>query len=139
MAFPPTDVDPTFNGEVQTEQAASPRPPAAATRERRLREILTAIESGGPDSVRELAREVRLTPAYLQRVFKRETGAHVSDVLAERRFQLAAHLLSDSDLPVKEIAYVVGYEHPSSFVRAFQRRFEQSPRRYRLQSDNANR
>jgi AraC-like DNA-binding protein len=136
MAFPPTDA---FTGKARRERAASPRALAPALGEARVRQILTTIEFQALHSVRELARQVRLTPAHVQRVFKRETGAHVGAVLAERRLQLAAQLLRDSDLPVKEIAYAVGYEHPSSFVRAFQRRFEQSPRRYRLQSDNVDR
>ena len=119
--------------------AESARELPPAPREARLRQILRTIEFQGLRSVRELARQVRLSPAHLQRIFKRETGGHVSEVLVERRLQLAAHLLTASDLPVKEIAYAVGYEHPSSFVRAFQHRFEQSPRRYRIQSDSADR
>jgi AraC-like DNA-binding protein len=91
------------------------------------------IESQPPRSVRELAREVHLSPARLQRLFKLETGVDVSEALAERRLQQAAHLLAASDMQIKEIAYVVGYEHHSSFVRAFQRRFALSPRLYRQQ------
>jgi AraC-like DNA-binding protein len=92
------------------------------------------IESGPSRTVRELAFEVHLSPAHLQRLFKHETGGDVSELLAERRLQRAAHLLSGSDMPIKEIAYAVGYEHHSSFVRAFQRRFAQAPRRYRQQT-----
>jgi AraC-like DNA-binding protein len=92
------------------------------------------IEEQPSRSVRELAREVRLSPARLQRLFKHITGVDVSAALAERRLQQAAHLLSASDMQIKEIAYVVGYEHHSSFVRAFQRRFALTPRLYRQQA-----
>ena len=51
--------------------------------------------------------------------------------LDERRLQQAADLLTVSDMQIKEIAHVVGYGHHSSFVRAFQRRFALTPRRYR--------
>lgn len=117
------------------EQAAS-RPLDAITpnHEKRLQRVLDMIEQQPFRSVRELAREVRLSPARLQRLFKHKTGVDVSVALAERRLQQAAHLLSASDMQIKEIAYVVGYEHHSSFVRAFQRRFALAPRRYRQQT-----
>jgi transcriptional regulator GlxA family with amidase domain len=96
------------------------------------------IEQQPSWTVGDLAREVRLSPARLQRLFKHRIGVDVSVALAERRLQQAAHLLSASDMQIKEIAYVVGYEHHSSFVRAFQRRFALAPRLYRqLASEEA--
>ena len=103
-------------------------------RERRLRRVLERIEAGPPQSVSELARGVCLTPAHLQRLFKQETGVHISDLLVESRLRNAARLLSSTEMEIKEIAYLVGYQHHSSFVRAFQRRFHQSPKQYRRPS-----
>jgi len=100
-------------------------------RERRLRKVLEKIESGSPQTVRELALAVRLSPAHLQRLFKHETGVHISDLLAESKLRNAARLLSTTDMEIKEIAYLAGYQHHSSFVRAFQRRYRQSPKEYR--------
>jgi transcriptional regulator GlxA family with amidase domain len=100
-------------------------------RERRLRRVLERIEAGSPQSVRELALGVRLSPAHLQRLFKQETGVHISDLLVENRLRNAERLLSTTEMEIKEIAYLVGYQHHSSFVRAFQRRFHQSPKQYR--------
>lgn len=100
-------------------------------RERRLLRVMQSIESHLPHSVRDLAQEVRLSPARLQRLFKQETGAHISALLSERRLTVAANLLATTQMGVKEIAYFVGYSHHSSFVRAFQRRFGQPPNRYR--------
>ena len=54
-----------------------------------------------------------------------------SDMLRERRLTMAANLLTSTNMGVKEVAYHVGYGHHSSFVRAFERRFGQSPKRYR--------
>ena len=112
--------------------------PGALTRlvsERRIRRVLELIESQPTHSVQQLATEVHLSPAHLQRLFKQETGVRVSNVLAERRLQRAAALLSSSELSIKRIAQYVGYGHHSSFVRAFQRRFGQAPRIYREHSD----
>jgi len=92
------------------------------------------IEAEPSCSVSELALEVHVTPTHLQRLFKQKVGVRISDLIGEHRLQKAAHLLRVSDLPIKEIAHVVGYEHHSSFVRAFQRHFSQSPKRYRLKT-----
>jgi AraC family transcriptional regulator len=106
--------------------------------ERRLRKVLAIIFEVLPShSVQELASAVHLSRAHLQRLFKRETGVHLSSVLAECRLQKAAELLSASDMPIKEIAYAAGYEHHSSFVRAFKQRFAETPARYRLNTNIA--
>ena len=110
--------------------------PGSATpvvHQRRLCRVLEMIEAEPGISVRELALEVRLSPGYLQRLFKHEAGVHIHDVIAEHRLQRAAQLLSGSDMPIKEIAYAAGYQHHSSFVRAFQRRFGQTPRDFRVE------
>ena len=100
-------------------------------REKRLLRVVQSIESTLPRSVRELAQQVHLSPTHLQRLFKQETGVHIRDVLTERKLTAAANLLTTTDMEIKEIAYFVGYQHHSSFVRAFQRRFGQSPKRFR--------
>src|SRR5215471_4640991 len=102
-------------------------------REKRLQKVLQSIECQLPHSVRELAEQVHLSPTHLQRLFKNETGVHISNLLYERRLAMAAKLLTTTEMEIKQIAYFVGYGHPSSFDRAFQRRFGKSPRQYRHQ------
>ena len=117
--------------ELVKNSIVSPESLIPQVKERRLRRVLERIEAGPPQTVRELARAVRLSPAHLQRLFKHETGVHISDLLAESKLRNAARLLSTTDMEIKEIAYLAGYQHHSSFVRAFQRRFRQSPKEYR--------
>jgi AraC-like DNA-binding protein len=100
--------------------------------ERRLRQVVEVIELEPSCSIQDLAVRVSLSPAHLQRIFKRQTGIQLGGLLVERRLQKAAELLTLSNLSIKEIAHTVGYGHHSSFVRAFQRRFSQAPRQYRL-------
>jgi len=122
---------PTRDKDLVQLPAISPQSLISMVRESRLRKVLQRIEAGPPQSVSELARGVRLSPAHLQRLFKEETGVHIRDLLVENRLRHAARLLSTTEMEVKEIAYLVGYQHHSSFVRAFQRRFHQSPKQYR--------
>ncbi len=89
------------------------------------------IESEPSRSVRELASAIGLSARHLQRLFKQETGVDVRKWLAEQRLQRAAYLLAASEMQAKGIAYLVGYRHYPSFVRAFERRFAQAPKQYR--------
>jgi transcriptional regulator GlxA family with amidase domain len=117
-----------FTGDPECDECAG-RP--LPVQEYRLRQVVEIIESEPACSVRDLALRVSLSPAHLQRLFKQETGTQLGGLLAERRLQKAAHLLTKSLLSIKEIAHVVGYRHHSSFVRAFQRRFARAPKYYR--------
>jgi len=103
--------------------------------ERRVVKILEMVEAGNTFEIRDLAAELRLSPAYLQRLFKNETGVCMGEWLCEQRLQRAAYLLSSSYLSIKEITHAIGYEHTSSFIRAFERRFLQAPARYRKQNE----
>jgi AraC-like DNA-binding protein len=101
--------------------------------ERRVHRVLDMVESGTTFMIRDLAAEFHLSTSYLQRLFKHETGVRLGEWLSEQRLQRAAYLLSSSYLSIKEIAHAAGYEHTSSFIRAFERRFRQPPARYRKQ------
>jgi AraC-like DNA-binding protein len=103
--------------------------------EGRVRKILRMVESGTNRTIRDLALEFNLSPSYLQRLFKHQTGVCMGEWLNEQRLQRAAQLLANSYMSVKEIAHTIGYEHASSFIRAFERRFTQAPARYRRQTD----
>jgi AraC-like DNA-binding protein len=109
-----------------------------AALERRVLRIVEMVESANTFAIRDFAAEFRLSPSYLQRLFKHETGICLGEWLNEKRLQRAAYLLSNSYLSIKEITHAVGYEHTSSFVRAFERRFDQAPARYRKQSECQN-
>ena len=111
--------------------------PAPEVGEPRLRLVLEMIASEPCRSIRELAREVSLSPAHLQRLFKQHLGTPLGKIMAERRLSKAAALLNSTRLSIKEIAHAAGYQHHSSFVRAFQRRYMEAPKRFRSRSKNA--
>jgi transcriptional regulator GlxA family with amidase domain len=97
----------------------------------RISEILKIIESQSPQKISQLASEVNLSQSRLQHLFKEETGVRLGRLLTEQRLQKAAELLIRTQLRIKEIAAAAGYEHASSFSRAFEQRFAQSPLVYR--------
>lgn len=97
----------------------------------RIREIMDVIESQSPQTISDLAIEVKLSESHLQHLFKQETGVRLGRLLTEQRLQKAAELLVRTRLPIKAIAAAAGYEHTSSFTRAFEQRFAQTPHVYR--------
>jgi transcriptional regulator GlxA family with amidase domain len=99
--------------------------------EERLRTILHKIEFEPPCRIHDLALEFNLSQSHLQHLFKQQTGLCLGHLLTEQRLERAAYLLTHSHLRIKEIACAVGYEHTSSFIRAFERRFSQAPLVYR--------
>ena len=124
------------DGNTPRTAASSPSLLSPAILEGRMRKILRMVESGTTFTIRDLALEFHLSPSYLQHLFKHQTGVSMGEWLSERRLQRAAHLLANSYMSVKEIAHTIGYEHASSFIRAFERRFAQAPARFRKQSDS---
>jgi transcriptional regulator GlxA family with amidase domain len=97
----------------------------------RLRKLLDLIDSDPLGKIHDWAVALNLSPSHLQHLFKQATGLGLGHLLTEKRLQKAASLLSSTNLSIKEIACAVGYEHASSFTRAFERRFDKGPRNYR--------
>ncbi len=124
---------PVPEGVASGQQAASREllRPEAASGEAQLHRLVAMIADLPSPSLGALARAAGVTPIHLRRLFKRETGADIRALLLDRRLQTAAELLSGSDLPIKQIAYQVGYQHHPSFVRAFHRHVGETPSSYR--------
>jgi AraC-like DNA-binding protein len=99
------------------------------------RRVLKLIESGAPYSIGDLATQLHLSPSHLQRIFKQETGLRMGEWLITFRMQKAAYLLANTYMSVKEVARAVGYEHLSSFIRAFERKYVVTPTRFRESAD----
>ena len=97
----------------------------------RIRKILEMVESASLWKISDLASHLNLSESRLQHLFKQTTGVGLGHVLTEQRLRKAALLLTETSLRIKEIAAAVGYEHTSSFTRAFEQRFAQPPQVYR--------
>lgn len=56
-----------------------------------------------------------------------EEGVTFQQLLADVREDLARHYLTQSTLSLTEIAFLLGYDDPNSFHRAFNRRTGRTP------------
>ena len=98
-----------------------------------LADVFAVIDErhGEPLSLRDVAREVGMTPGHLTTVVRRRTGRTVQEWIIERRMTEARSLLADTDLPVAEVARRVGVTDPGYFSRLFSRAHGASPRQWR--------
>ena len=79
----------------------------------------------------DLASEVRLSPDYFARVFRRTYGVAPRTWLLRERLRAAALRLVESDSNITEIARELGYGDVYLFSRQFKRMHGCSPRAYR--------
>ena len=79
-------------------------------------------------SVQALAEHARVSPSYLSRVFKKETGRGLHEYLNQYRILKAAALLEDHS--VTETAYLCGFSDSSHFISVFRRYMRVTPRAY---------
>lgn len=74
-----------------------------------------------PIGLRDVARAVSRSPAYLTDRVRRETGRPVLSWLIDRRMAEARRLLWTSDLPTEQVAVRSGFGDPRHFARQFRR------------------
>lgn len=81
-------------------------------------------------TVGELAEMTALSERHLLRVFKQAKGVSLVNFIRQARLERARQLL-DSDLPLKEVAYRLGFSSHASFTTAFGREMDVTPGEYR--------
>ena len=81
-------------------------------------------------TIEQVAANLNLSVRTLQRRLKEE-GLTYKIVLDELRKQFALDYIKNKELSVKEIAYLLDYAEPSSFIRTFKRWTGKSPNVYR--------
>lgn len=86
--------------------------------------------SGGDAGLDNVARQLAMSPRTLQRRLG-ELEVSYSDLVDETRRGLCMTYLSDSDVSLGEVAYLLGFSGQSSFTRAFKRWTGNTPTEYR--------
>ena len=79
----------------------------------------------------EIASYVYLNPAYLSRLFKKETGKTLTEYVTELRINEAKRLLSNTDNTITAIAEEIGYYNYSYFSKIFKDIIGLTPGEYR--------
>lgn len=88
-----------------------------------IRKTISYIESNILEDIQinDIAKEVYMSPLYLQKGFSIMCGYTISEYIRNRRLTLAAIDLINTDEKVIDIALKYSYDSPDSFTKAFTR------------------
>ena len=95
-----------------------------------LQELLSKSLSQGIPTLEKTAKQLKISARTLHRRLQ-ERDLNFKKFLQQTREQLAKYYLSDANLSLNEISYLLGYSEQSSFARAFKIWFEMTPNEYR--------
>ena len=82
-------------------------------------------------SIDGISRQLNLSMSYFQHIYKRLFGTSVINDVINSRISHSKKLLLGTDLPVKKIADLCGYEYDVYFMRQFKSRTGLTPKEYR--------
>ncbi|MAS93717.1 MAG: AraC family transcriptional regulator [Verrucomicrobiales bacterium] len=114
----------TYNEELvkllseQLDQEIEAREAELGVREQVKRALKHSIAGKRP-SREEVAKHLHLSLRTLQRRLQ-EAGVTFKQLVQDTRADLARQYLTDRSLELSEVAFLLGYEDPNSFIRAFQ-------------------
>ncbi len=86
------------------------------------------LNEGGIDGI---ADRLGVTARHLRRVFQREFGVAPIAFAQTQRLLMAKRLLTDTALPITEVAYAAGFGSLSRFDALFKKRYRLSPNQLR--------
>ena len=127
-----TSADPYLNEILvaNCEQALSHRPKNRGTLRSAVENAIVPLLPHGKVRASGIAARLGLSQRTLARRLELE-GETYSEVLESLRGDLARQYLSDFDLSISRIAWLLGYEEVSAFTRAFKRWTGKTPREAR--------
>ncbi len=99
--------------------------------------ISAAVHAGQPLPMPVLAARLGVTDRHLRRIFQATHGVSPLDHLATQRLLLAKQLLTDTTLPVTQVALASGYASLRRFNAAFVERYRFQPMQLRRAAGTA--
>lgn len=82
-------------------------------------------------SLQAISSMLKMSSAYVGRMFKASEAMSVGDYLNEVRMKQAIKLMDNENLTIKDIMERVGYSNLSYFWRLFKKKFGTTPKEYR--------
>ena len=100
------------------------------------RTIEQAAHDGQTLSMPRLARRLGVTDRHLRRIFQQHVGVAPIDYLTTQRLLLAKQLLTDTTIPVTQVALASGFASLRRFNAAFAERYRMNPSALRRARDD---
>ena len=92
---------------------------------------LRLISEGEGESLEKLAARLGLTSRHLRRLFDEHVGASPIEVCGSKRLHHARLLLSQTAMPITEVAFASGFKSLRRFNDAFREKYRKPPRAFR--------
>jgi two-component system response regulator YesN len=90
-----------------------------------------------PDlTLEDVAQALGLSPGWLSRLLKQQTGSSFTDFLARFRIGKAAGMLADPSVKVQTVAELTGYSSQHYFTRSFKKILGVPPQAFRRSGAN---
>jgi AraC-like DNA-binding protein len=83
-------------------------------------------------SVNTLADLLKMSSAYVSRVFRKSNAISLAEYISDVRLKYADELLANTDLTVMEIMEKTGFGSKSQFHKLFKQKHHMTPKEYRL-------
>lgn len=111
-----------------------------AGRERQLIQEIQAYVRNHLDEVSrgQLAEAFYLSPNYLSKLFRKETGESLSEFIQQERMRKAKRLLKQGRMSISQIAAETGYPSFAHFSKQFRKFVGMSPNEYRRKGEDEN-
>ena len=113
------------------EAALANRPKERATLRSAVEGVLPQLLPHAKGSTSNVAKQLGVSTRTLSRKLQEE-GVAFTTILDETRAALAKSYLAERELPVSQIAWLLGYSEVSSFTHAFKRWTGRTPQQFRL-------
>jgi AraC-like DNA-binding protein len=97
----------------------------------KVQRLLKSDPSLADGGYQGIARRLGTSARGLRRKLNRE-GTTLFALIEQARMDKASYLLSETEVPIKDIAERLGYSEPSAFHRAFKRWMGMTPRSFKL-------
>jgi PAS domain S-box-containing protein len=105
------------------------------TRDKKMESIIEQLRSEGINApnINRLAKANGMSHRQLNRRFKEATGLTPQQFMVRSRIEKACEMLRESELPISDVAYGLGFCDQSAFTAQFRKRMTLTPKKYREQ------
>lgn len=85
-------------------------------------------------NLEELSASIFRSKNYVINLFKNSLGQTPYDYYITRKMKISQTMLTESNIPIQQISEYLGFDNPQYFSNCFKKRFNCSPREYRLKN-----
>lgn len=121
-----------FRAVVSQSIQLMPKNSKKSDKKKLINDIIYYLETYHAENIRleSLSSKMYISPAYISKLFKEETGDTPINYLIKVRMNKAKELLENEEMSIKEVANLVGYQDAYHFSKLFKKYFNISPSKY---------